>query len=105
MRLPDAPRADEACAQGLDPLTFRRIALDDGAGANLLGVAPLPRTHSYSSLDVYDRCPLRYAFSYVCRMPPREPRAHVILPGLMAVPPRQERRLTNPNPRAPRKGG
>ena len=29
--------------QGLDPLTFRTLALDAGAGANLLQVAPLPR--------------------------------------------------------------
>ncbi len=64
-----ATTADEARAQGLDPLTFRSIALDSGAGANLLQVAPLPGTHSYSSLDTYDRCPLRYAFKYVYRMP------------------------------------
>jgi RecB family exonuclease len=67
-----ATSADEARAQGLDPLTFRRIALDDGAGANLLEVAPLPGRHSYSSLSKYDQCPLQYAFSYVYRMPPRE---------------------------------
>jgi PD-(D/E)XK nuclease superfamily len=64
--------ADEARAQGLDPLTFRTLALDSGAGASLLQVAPLPRTHSYSSLNTYDRCPLQYAFHYVFRMPPRE---------------------------------
>ncbi len=62
--------ADEARAQGLDPLTFRTLALDDGAGANLLQVAPLPGRHSYSSLRVYDECPLKYAFEYVYRMPP-----------------------------------
>jgi superfamily I DNA/RNA helicase/RecB family exonuclease len=67
-----ATTADEARAQGLDPLTFRTLALDDGAGANLLQVAPLPRTHSYSSLSTYERCPLQYAFNYVYRMPPRE---------------------------------
>jgi DNA helicase-2/ATP-dependent DNA helicase PcrA len=67
-----ATSADEARAQGLDPLTFRRIALDEGAGANLLEVAPLPWRHSYSSLSKYDQCPLQYAFSYVYRMPPRE---------------------------------
>jgi DNA helicase-2/ATP-dependent DNA helicase PcrA len=67
-----ATTADEARAQGLDPLTFRTLALDAGAGANLLQVAPLPRTHSYSSLSTYERCPLEYAFSYVYRMPPRE---------------------------------
>ena len=40
--------ADEARARGLDPLTFRSVALDSGAGANLLQVAPLPRAFSYS---------------------------------------------------------
>ena len=67
-----ATTSDEARALGLDPLTFRAIALDDGAGANLLQVAPLPDRHSYSSLDKYDRCPLQYAFSYVYRMPRRD---------------------------------
>ena len=67
-----ATTADEARAQGLDPLTFRTLALDDGAGANLLQVAPLPRTHSFSSFRAYDSCPLKYAFAYVYRMPPRE---------------------------------
>ncbi len=67
-----ATSADEARAQGLDPLTFHAIALDSGAGANLLKVAPLPRTHSYSSLSVYDTCSLQYAFKYVYRMPPRD---------------------------------
>jgi RecB family exonuclease len=67
-----ATTADEARAQGLDPLTFRTIALDSGAGANLLQVARLPRTHSYSSFRAYDECPLKYAFSYVYRMPPRD---------------------------------
>ena len=44
-RSADRPRwtADEARALGLDPLTFRSVALDSGAGANLLQVAPLPR--------------------------------------------------------------
>ena len=59
--------------QGLDPLTFRTLALDSGAGANLLQVAPLPRD---AQLLVAPRrtsdCPLQYAFSYVYRMPPRE---------------------------------
>ena len=67
-----ATTSDEARSLGLDPLTFRTIALDDGAGANLLQVAPLPDKHSYSSLSTYDRCPLQYAFHYVYRMPPRE---------------------------------
>jgi len=67
-----ATTADEARAQGLDPLTFRVIALDDGAGANLLQVAPLPPKHSYSSFRAYDECPLKYAFNYVYKMPPRE---------------------------------
>ncbi len=64
-----AMTADEARAAGLDPLTFRAIALDTAAGANLLQVAPLPGHFSYSALDVYGRCPLRYAFKYVYRMP------------------------------------
>ncbi len=67
-----ATTADQARAQGLDPLTFHAIALDSGAGANLLQVAPLPSRHSYSSLSVYDTCSLQYAFKYVYRMPPRE---------------------------------
>jgi DNA helicase II / ATP-dependent DNA helicase PcrA len=67
-----ATTADEARAQGLDPLTFRTLALDSGAGSNLLQVAPLPPTHSYSSLSTYERCPLQYAFNYVYRMPPRQ---------------------------------
>ena len=67
-----ATTADAARAQGLDPLTFRTIALDTGAGANLLQVAPLPRTHSYSSLSTYERCPLQYAFNYVYRIPARD---------------------------------
>ena len=64
-----AQSADEARAAGLDPLTFRSIALDSGAGANLLAVAPLPGGFSYSSLDAYERCGLKYALSYVYRMP------------------------------------
>jgi len=67
-----ATTADNARAQGLDPLTFRSIALDTGAGANLLRVAPLPTSQSYSSLNVYDTCPLQYAFGYVYRMPRRD---------------------------------
>ena len=42
---------------GLDPLTFRDVALDTGAGANLLQVAPLPPTFSYSPFDTYDALP------------------------------------------------
>jgi DNA helicase-2/ATP-dependent DNA helicase PcrA len=61
--------SDEARAAGLDPLTFRSIALDSGAGANLLAIAPLPPAFSYSSLTTYEACPLRYAFSYVYRIP------------------------------------
>ena len=57
--------ADQARALGLDPLTFRTIAMDTAAGANLLDVAPLPGHFSYSAFDTYERCPLRYAFSYV----------------------------------------
>jgi RecB family exonuclease len=61
--------ADEARAAGLDPLTFRSLALDSGAGANLLAIAPLPPTFSYSSLSMYEACQLKYAFAYVYRMP------------------------------------
>ena len=64
-----AMSADEAREAGLDPFTFRSIALDTGAGANLLAVAPLPPTFSYTSLEVYEKCPLKYAFKYVYRMP------------------------------------
>ncbi len=61
--------ADEARTAGLDPLTFRTVALDAGAGANLLKVAPLPPTFSYSSLSRYEGCPLAYALAYVYRIP------------------------------------
>ena len=43
--------ADAARAAGLDPLTLRAIALDTGAGANLLEVVPLPAGFSYSSFE------------------------------------------------------
>ncbi|MEJ7695594.1 MAG: PD-(D/E)XK nuclease family protein [Candidatus Limnocylindrales bacterium] len=61
--------ADEARAAGLDPLTLRTIAADTGAGANLLQVAPLPSTFSYTSFSSYDACGLQYAFRYVYRVP------------------------------------
>ena len=61
--------ADAARAAGLDPLTLRVIALDSGAGANLLDVAALPEKFSYSSYSTYEACPLRYAFSYLYRIP------------------------------------
>ena len=64
-----AMTADQARAAGLDPLTFRTLALDAGAGANLLDVAPLPDGFSYSSLTTYEACGLRYALSYVYRIP------------------------------------
>jgi RecB family exonuclease len=66
-----ALRADEARAQGLDPLTFRTIALDSGAGANLLEVVPAPGRFSYTGFSTYEACPLQYAFRYVYRMPDR----------------------------------
>ncbi|MEO6060261.1 MAG: ATP-dependent DNA helicase [Candidatus Limnocylindria bacterium] len=62
--------ADQARAKGLDPLTFREISLDSGAGANLLEIAPLPPRFSYSSFTTYETCPLRYAFNYLYRIPP-----------------------------------
>jgi DNA helicase-2/ATP-dependent DNA helicase PcrA len=61
--------ADTARAQGLDPLSFRSLALDSGAGANLLQVAPLPRSFSYTQFNTYERCPLQYAFSNVYGIP------------------------------------
>jgi len=61
--------ADEARAHRLDPLTLRVLALDGGAGANLLEVASLPSTFSYSQIDTYGRCPLQYAFRHVYRIP------------------------------------
>ena len=71
-----AMSADEARAAGLDPLTFRTVALDTGAGANLLRVAPAPSGFSYSSLDTFARCPLRFALKYVYRIPgPDQPKA------------------------------
>ena len=64
-----ALEADEARARGLDPITLQEIAVDGGAGANLLDVAPLPSAFSYSAFDTYERCPLQYAFKYVYRIP------------------------------------
>ena len=64
-----AVEADEARARGLDPITLQEIAVDGGAGANLLDVVPLPSAFSYSAFDTYERCPLQYAFKYVYRIP------------------------------------
>jgi DNA helicase-2/ATP-dependent DNA helicase PcrA len=64
-----AGQADANRIAGLDPLTLRVVALDSGAGANLLQVAPLPPHFSYSQFRGYETCPLQYAFSYVYRMP------------------------------------
>ncbi len=61
--------SDQARELGLDPLTFRSVALDSGLGANLLQVAPLPRAFSYSQFSTYEKCPLQYAFSHVYRIP------------------------------------
>jgi len=61
--------ADQARAAGLDPLTFRTIALDSGAGASLLAVAPVPAGFSYSSLSTYQACGLQYALKYLYRIP------------------------------------
>src|SRR4051794_35689139 len=61
--------ADQARDAGLDPLTFRSIALDSGQGANLLQVAALPSRFSYSSLSTYEACGLKYALHYVYRIP------------------------------------
>ncbi len=61
--------ADEARAHRLDPLTLRVVALDSEAGANLLQVAPLPATFSYSQVSTYERCPLQYALQRLYRIP------------------------------------
>ncbi len=61
--------ADEARGHRLDPLTLRVVALDSGAGANLLEVASLPDRFSYSQVDVYGRCALQYAFRHVYGIP------------------------------------
>ncbi len=61
--------ADSARAAGLDPLTLREVAVDGGAGMNLLQVVPLPERFSYSAFDTYAACPTRYAFKYVYRIP------------------------------------
>ncbi|MGI8998497.1 MAG: ATP-dependent helicase [Candidatus Limnocylindria bacterium] len=61
--------ADAARAAGLDPLTFREVALDSASGANLLDIVPLPPTFSYSAFATHDTCPMRYAFAYVYRIP------------------------------------
>lgn len=62
--------ADATRAAGLDPLTFREIAGDAGAGTNLIEIVPLPERFSYSSFSTYEACPMRYAFSYLYRIPP-----------------------------------
>ena len=67
--------ADQARAQGLDPLTMRAIAVREGEGGNLLQVAPLPPRFSYSSLKTYKECGLRYAFNYLYRIPPPDRKA------------------------------
>jgi DNA helicase-2/ATP-dependent DNA helicase PcrA len=64
--------ADAARAAGLDPLTLRTVAADAGVGANLLAVAPLPGSFSYTQFDTYGRCPLRYALQHVYRVPTAE---------------------------------
>jgi DNA helicase-2/ATP-dependent DNA helicase PcrA len=64
--------ADAARAAGLDPLTLRTVAADAGVGANLLAVAPLPGSFSYTQFDTYGRCPLRYALQNVYRVPTAE---------------------------------
>jgi DNA helicase-2/ATP-dependent DNA helicase PcrA len=64
--------ADAARAAGLDPLTLRTVAADAGVGANLLAVAPLPGSFSYTQFDTYGRCPLRYALQNVYRVPTTE---------------------------------
>ncbi|MCJ7712183.1 MAG: ATP-dependent helicase, partial [Chloroflexi bacterium] len=71
-----AMSADEARAAGLDPLTFRTVALDTGAGANLLRVVPAPSGFSYTSLNTYTKCPLQFALRYVYKVPgPDKPKA------------------------------
>jgi DNA helicase II / ATP-dependent DNA helicase PcrA len=64
--------ADAARAAGLDPLTLRTVAADAGVGANLLAVAPLPGSFSFTQFDRYERCPLRYALQHVYRVPTSE---------------------------------
>ena len=44
-------------------------ATDAAGGADLLAVARLPATFSYTQMDTYARCPLRYAFERVYRIP------------------------------------
>jgi superfamily I DNA/RNA helicase/RecB family exonuclease len=60
--------AEDARSHRLDPLTLRVLALDDGAGVNLLEVATLPSAFSYSQIDTYERCPLQYAFKHIYRI-------------------------------------
>jgi RecB family exonuclease len=59
----------EARTRGLDPLTLRVVALDAASGSSLLDVAPLPKTFSYSQLDMYGRCPLQYALARIYSIP------------------------------------
>jgi superfamily I DNA/RNA helicase/RecB family exonuclease len=64
-----AEDADSVRASGLDPLSLRAVALDSGAGANLLQILPLPSSFSYSQFSQYERCPAQYAFNHVYRIP------------------------------------
>jgi DNA helicase-2/ATP-dependent DNA helicase PcrA len=64
-----AAGADSARARGLDPLSLRAVALESGAGSNLLDVLPLPSSFSYSAFAAYEKCPAQYAFNYVYRIP------------------------------------
>ena len=67
---------DASRAAGLDPLTLREIAGDSGMGTNLLDVVPAPGRFSYSAFSTYETCPMRYAFSYVYKIPePSRPAA------------------------------
>jgi RecB family exonuclease len=68
--------ADAARTAGLDPLTFRHLALDSAAGSSLLDIAPVPGHFSYSALNAFERCGLAYALQYVYRIPePARPQA------------------------------
>jgi RecB family exonuclease len=76
--------ADAAREAGLDPFTLRVIAGDSAAGANLLDVVPAPSGFSYTSLDTYATCPMRFAFRYVYRIPQPSDPAPALSFGSMA---------------------
>jgi len=70
-----AHAAEEARANGLDPLTLTVLSRHAPAGEVLLELASLPPAFSHSQFALYRDCPLKYAFQHVYQVPvPEEER-------------------------------